>query len=182
MCRYAAGGNPAKVELLGCVEVHRPLVAHHVEWVAIFTCRARAPDRKATGTANTRRVQESEIVPELVPVHLRGVVSVDPRSAGADVAQPGPAAGRHTRKHIDELLIGADRVSSVRSCSATQVPHLRPVAACRRGDVRRKPGRDGRRKHLQTEGRLIEELRERSAARAAGEHALHLSLCEWNGG
>src|SRR4029078_3403302 len=96
---------PLENRLLRGVEMHGADVAHDVERIAVFgDAAAAAADRKSR-TGQPARMQQPEIVTELMPVDAKGVVTVAVGQTEAHVRQPGPAAGVQVRKDIEAILI-----------------------------------------------------------------------------
>src|SRR5256885_6258612 len=95
--------DPVQQRLLRSVEVHRPLVAHRVPWVAILGDAAAAPDRRATAV-EAARVQEPEVVPHLMRdgAGAEGADAVDKRQVWKpDIREARPAA-RLPGKQVDD--------------------------------------------------------------------------------
>src|SRR5579862_9952420 len=88
--------------------MHRALVAHGVEWIAVFGDAAASAD-DAAPAAQAPRMQQTEVVPYLVRDH-RGCErsgAVDPRFVRiTDIREAQPSAGGHCREHIDDEVVG----------------------------------------------------------------------------
>ena len=91
--------DPLQNRFLRGVEVHGAGVAHDIEHIAIFGDAAAAADRQSRA-GQAARMQQTEIVAELMSVHAERVVTVAVRPTKADVCQPRPAAGCQVRKDV----------------------------------------------------------------------------------
>src|SRR4029078_2484150 len=95
---------PLENRLLRGIEMHGADVAHDIERIAIFGDAAAAADRRS-GAGQPARMQQTEIVTELMAVYAESGVTVAVWPAKADIGQPSPAAGIQERKDVKAILV-----------------------------------------------------------------------------
>ena len=137
MCFHFAARDPAEDGFLRRVEMPGVVVAHRAERVAIFRDRARCAAANCRSRAQqASRVQQAEIVAELVGDHEQVGRVVGPRTREANIGQAGPAASRHIVEYVQDGAVTRDVVPARNRRVFRGRANSCEIGAGRRGDIR----------------------------------------------